>query len=408
MAALMQASLALPRPVAGRAQGIALILVTALPILALQALVPDLPQLIQHFQRVPHSDFLVPMVLTVPALCIALCSSLAGLIADLWSRRGLLLLALSAYGALGMAPLWFPSLTGLFVSRVGVGLAEACAVTAASSLLGDYFDDSGRKRWVSYQQMVTPCFAAFAYLAGGQLAAVHWQSPCWIYAFGFIGFAIAASSLRATPRAPLPAAQARGLERFPWRATAVVCIGTLLVSLAFWTQIVQHGRIFSALGVHSPAIIGRLTMLAGLSSIGGALLFRHYMHKRVAQLLGLMLGLYAICYLGLAFCSSVATGLPIDAIGMIASGLMVPTCVPWALRQFPAQHRGRGIGVYTASFYMGQFISAPLATVLERAGGGLLKGLGILGTACLIASVLLLLLDQRRQPLALLRGGDIH
>src|SRR6185312_16921062 len=143
----------------------------------LQVLVPDLPLLLQHFRAQPGSDFLVPMILTTPALCVAVFSSAAGVFADSWGRRRLLLVALFAYGALGMAPLLFSTLHGILASRVIVGLAEASAVTAASSLLGDYFLDRDRKRWLSYQQMITPLFAAFSYLVGGQLAAIQWSSP---------------------------------------------------------------------------------------------------------------------------------------------------------------------------------------------------------------------------------------
>ena len=379
---------------AGRAQGMALIMVTALPILALQVLVPDLPQLMQHFRGQPDSDLLVPMILTTPALCIALFSSPAGVLADLWGRRGLLLVALCAYGALGMAPLLFHSLRGILGSRIVVGLAEASAVTAGSSLLGDYFTDRDRKRWLSYQQMVTPLFAAFSYLVGGQLAAIHWWTPFWIYSVAFGFFAIAATCLPAGTTMAPAAHGHETAERFPWRRAALVCGVTLVVSLAFWTQIVQHGRIFAALGVKSPATIGRLTMIAGLTSMGGAFLFRRNMHRRVGQLLALMLALYVVCYLGLSVSRGVAVGLPLDALGMVASGLMAPTCVPWALRHFNAQHRGRGIGLYTASFYMGQFVSAPLFTLLQRSAGSFMRALAVLGGACACGVVLLLIADR--------------
>jgi MFS family permease len=381
------------RAPAGRPQGIALIMVTALPILALQVLVPDLPQLMQHFRAEPSSDLLVPMILTIPALCIALFSSAAGVLADFWGRRGLLLVALFAYGALGMAPLLFHSLHGILGSRIVVGLAEACAVTAGSSLLGDYFADHDRKRWLSYQQMVTPLFAAFSYLVGGQLASIHWSTPFWLYSAAFGVFVVAVACLPPTA-AKRTGNTTQATGRFPWRIAGLVCGVTFLVSLAFWSQIVQHGRIFAALGVRSPATIGRLTMVAGLTSVGGAFLFRSNIHRRVGQLLASMLALYAVCYLGLSVSSGVAVGLPLDALGMVASGLMVPSCVPWALRHFPEQHRGRGMGLYTASFYMGQFASAPLVTLLQRSTGGFMRALAVLGGACVCGVALTLLADR--------------
>ena len=76
---------------AGLAQALTLILVGLMPALALAGLVPDLPQLFQHFAAEPNRELLVPMIITVPSLCVALFSGFAGAIADRWGRRRLLL-----------------------------------------------------------------------------------------------------------------------------------------------------------------------------------------------------------------------------------------------------------------------------------------------------------------------------
>ena len=109
----------------GAAQGIALMAVMSMPTLALAALVPGLPQLFRQFSSVPHFELLVPMIITVPSLCVALFSGFAGAIADRWGRRKLLLVALMAFSLLGLAPMLFDSLWLIVASRVVVGLAEA-------------------------------------------------------------------------------------------------------------------------------------------------------------------------------------------------------------------------------------------------------------------------------------------
>ena len=58
--------------------GVILMLTAVMPTMAIIALVPVLPLLLREFADVPGAAVLVPMALTVPALCVALFSPLAG------------------------------------------------------------------------------------------------------------------------------------------------------------------------------------------------------------------------------------------------------------------------------------------------------------------------------------------
>src|SRR5512143_1342740 len=89
---------------AGAAQGLPLIFLSLLPTMAIVSLVPNLPQLFAHFADVPHANLLVPMIITLPSLCIALFSPFAGAIADRWGRRRLLLVATLFYAVVGVLP----------------------------------------------------------------------------------------------------------------------------------------------------------------------------------------------------------------------------------------------------------------------------------------------------------------
>lgn len=67
---------------AGAAQAWVLILTMFLPILAIIALAPALPTLMDHFKDVPNAKTVVPLLLVVPALYIAIFGSLAGWLTD--------------------------------------------------------------------------------------------------------------------------------------------------------------------------------------------------------------------------------------------------------------------------------------------------------------------------------------
>jgi len=71
--------------------GVILMLAAVMPTMAIIALVPVLPLLLREFADVPGAAVLVPMALTVPALCVALFSPLAGWLSDRLGRKRLLI-----------------------------------------------------------------------------------------------------------------------------------------------------------------------------------------------------------------------------------------------------------------------------------------------------------------------------
>ena len=113
-------------------------LAAVMPTMAIIALVPVLPLLLREFADVPGAAVLVPMALTVPALCVALFSPLAGWLSDRLGRKRLLIGALLGYAGFGLLPLLLESLHAIFAVRIALGLAEAVIMTVATAMVGDY------------------------------------------------------------------------------------------------------------------------------------------------------------------------------------------------------------------------------------------------------------------------------
>jgi MFS family permease len=65
-----------------------------MPAMAIISLVPVMPLLSQEFSSVSNSEALVPIALTIPALCVAIFSPIAGLLSDRIGRKMLLLFGL--------------------------------------------------------------------------------------------------------------------------------------------------------------------------------------------------------------------------------------------------------------------------------------------------------------------------
>ena len=119
--------------------GVTLVVLQTLPTLAIASLVTTLPDLFRTFADQSHSQLLVPMILTVPALCVALFSGLLGWLSDRYGRRVILLPSLVAFALFGIAPLLVDGLVPIIATRFVVGIAEAGILTVGNALMGDYF-----------------------------------------------------------------------------------------------------------------------------------------------------------------------------------------------------------------------------------------------------------------------------
>ena len=376
-------------------RGITLILVGLMPVLALAGLVPDLPQLFQRFAAEPNRELLVPMIITVPSLCVALFSGFAGAIADRWGRRKLLLVALLAFALLGTMPLLFSSLRAIIASRVVVGIAEAAILTCGNALLGDYFDEQNRRKWLGYQNMFGALFGSATILAGGFLASWHWRGPFLLYLFGLVVFVLAWLSCPEPERATVSNATPSAPASFPWRTVALVCGVTLSLSLIYYVQAVQHGRIFGDMGVESPARISILVTIASMGTIVGGYAFKRFTGASMQTLLTVSLLAYGLAYVGVAWAPSVKFGLPLDALGQVGGGIMLPTLIAWSLGKYAFEYRGRGMGLWGGAFFLGAFISPPALSLVGKVTPGFLASVGAVGVLCLVLAAVLYLTRKR-------------
>ena len=375
---------------AGRAQGITLMAVLTMPVLALAGLVADLPQLFRVFAPDPHHALLVPMIITVPSLCVALFSGVAGAIADHWGRRRLLIVALLAFAILGLMPMAFDSLPLIIGSRVVVGLAEAAILTTGNALTGDYFEGEERQRWLGYQNMIGPFMGSATLLAGGVLAGQHWRAPFLLYLVGFPVLTLVLRYCREPARKQSEKTSATSSVPFPWRPTFLVCGTTVVLSMVYFVQAVQHGRIFADLGADSPERISLLVTVASMGTVVGGYLFKRYLRLSTSHRLALALACYGTAYLGVAWAPNFKVGLPLDAFGQIGGGILLPALISWGLNQYEFEHRGRGMGLWGGSFFLGQFLSPPLLTLIGAWAGNFLASVAVMGWFCVAASLLLL------------------
>jgi len=349
--------------------GVILMLTAVMPTMAIIALVPVLPLLLREFADVPGSAVLVPMALTVPALCVALFSPLAGWMSDRLGRKRLLIGALVCYAGFGLLPLLLASLPAILAARVALGVTEAVIMTVATALVGDYFEGERRERWVSIQIATASLSAIVLIAAGGALGEVLGsRGPFWLYLLALPVAAAGALTLfepdRVRPaQRPADAQATRGIA-------GLVAI-TFGLGLLFYTIIVQLGPVIVATGVTSPALIGLAGAAANMGVMAGSLLFGRLKAAPGQRLLALGLPMVALGYVGVALSPDYYLTAASAVVICIGNGLMLPTMLAWVLRRLPPETRGRGTGIWTGAFFLAQFVAPILAAGLSGLLGGL-------------------------------------
>lgn len=350
--------------------GVILMLTAVMPTMAIIALVPVLPLLLREFAGVPGAAVLVPMALTVPALCVALFSPVAGWLSDRAGRKRLLIGALIGYAGFGLLPLGLDSIHAILAARVALGLTEAVIMTVATALVGDYFEGERRERWVSIQIATASLSAIVLIAAGGALGeALGSRGPFWLYLLA-LPVAVAGAFIlfepdrsRATRQPVADTAATRGI-------TGLVAI-TFGIGLLFYTIIVQLGPVIEATGVASPALIGMAGAAANLGVMLGSLLFGRLKAAPGERLLALGLPLVALGYVGVALSANFYLTAASAVVICVGNGLMLPTMLAWVLRRLPPETRGRGTGIWTGAFFLAQFVAPILAAALSGLLGGL-------------------------------------
>lgn len=382
--------------IASTRHAILLILTAIMPTMGIVALVPVLPLLLREFAAVPGAAVLVPVALTVPALCIALFSPVAGALSDRLGRKPVLLVAMLVYGLVGALPLLLKDLIAIIAARAVLGLAEAAIMTVSTAMLGDYFDGPRRERWIAIQMASVSLSAILLVAIGGALGELLGsRGPFLLY---LVALPIAAGAA-ALLFEPVHRADRRTAKpRLPLGSLAPVLLITIAVGVLFYTIIVQVGPILERSGVTSPALIGLAAAGTNLGVAIGSMLFGRWKAHAGPRLLAAGLAVVALGYAGTALAPGFAAITGFAILACIGSGLMLPNMLAWLMRRLPAAARGSGTGAWTGAFFLGQFAAPLIAALLAPATGGLAQTL-LLYTGLALAGALAALIAGRHAPM---------
>jgi hypothetical protein len=153
------------------------------------------------------------------------------------------------------------------------------------------------------------------------------------------------------------------------------------------------------MGVTSSGVIGLASAVSSVAIVTGSATFAR--SRRSPQ--EWLPTAFALCAAGFAVVwlapdPVVLTGGAV--INCLGGGIMLPSLLTLAMSKLDYADRGRGTGLWTGSFFLGQFFCPLVALALTAAVGSLANAVGVLALAGTVASTALGLAARRRRTAA--------
>ena len=338
-----------------------LLVASTLTVMAGATIAPSLPAMQTAFAGVSNADFLVRLVLTLPALFIVICAPLAGILIDRVGHQRLLLASTVLYAIAGCSAFFLDSIWLILIGRALLGVAVAGIMTSVTTLIADYFTGEKRARLLGLQGSFMSLGGVFFLVFGGLLADVGWRFPFLIYLVSFVLLPFAAFSLFEPARVPRESGKSDAslfgfifADKNAILIFAAACFG-MAVFYLIPLQVPFHlGELSRASGAESG-------MAIACSNFFGALISLRY--KQLQARFGFVriyAAAFALMALGFAVIGAaqsfrvVIIGLAISGLG---AGLLLPNASSWLTSIAPETVRGRAVGALTMAFFLGQFVS---------------------------------------------------
>jgi len=160
---------------------ISLLLIATLGVMSGITVVSSLPLISHTFKEIPHIEFLSKMMLTIPSIMIAIFAPFAGHIVDRWGRLKPLYTGIVLFVLGGSSGFYLHDFYAILMGRALLGFAVALIMTSSTALIGDYFKEESRHRFMSKQGLAVALGGILFITTGGFLAQLHWSYPFAIY-----------------------------------------------------------------------------------------------------------------------------------------------------------------------------------------------------------------------------------
>ncbi len=334
-------------------------------VLAGAIIAPALTEMAAYFENA--SDVLIKLIITMPALIIAVFGAVMGKLSDKLGRKNLLLISLVIYGIGGCSGYFIDTIEWLLVSRAVLGLGVAGIMSIATTLIGDYFKGSERGKFMGAQASFMSIGGMVFLLLGGFLADMNWRFPFTVYVTAFILLPFVMWIIYEPQKVASTESSASGIKLDRKTIYLVYFLG--FAGMAFFymipTQIpfLLEERLEVSNTLKGLAI-AIATITSAVSSINYSKIRRRYSYRKVFILTFLAMGLGYVLVAWFSVYTGILIGLAIAGLGL---GMLLPNSNLWLMELAPIEKRGSIIGGMTSMFFLGQFVSPLIAALAINA-----------------------------------------
>ena len=373
---------------------ITLLLASMLTMLANAIIAPSLPAISKAFDSVENIEALTKLMLTIPALTIAIISPLAGRIIDTHGRIKVLIVSLIIYTLAGTSGFWLNNIYLILFGRVILGIGVAGIMTTSTTLVGDYFEGKKREHFMGLQGAFNALGGLLFIPTAGYLADINWHYTFLVYAFAFIVILLVPIYLHE------PKHHTKHLENDAHlkvnSSIRLVYLSSFLTMLFFYMIPVQLPfllKTFNGVSANLVGIaIGTMMISLAISAI---------LSKRLRQRLNFV-SMYILGFLLMALgflIIGLSTSYLMAVVGVVVVGFGIGSLIPnanlWIMSLVPVKQRGKYVGKLTRFNFLGMFMSPIAIQPIQNAIGLQNSFIAVSGLLMLLSVIYFLIIKLK-------------
>ncbi|MDH3650026.1 MAG: MFS transporter [Saprospiraceae bacterium] len=360
-----------------------LLLLSVHTIMAAAIVAPSLPEIAKVFSTTSNADLLSKLILSLPAILIAVSAPLAGRYIDRNGRIKLLYVGLILYAMAGSSAYLLNNLYYILVGRIFLGVSIGIIMTITVTLIGDYFEGEDRKQFLGFQTAFIG-FAGVAFLGvGGLLADINWRMPFLIYVLALLIIPLVYKFL-SEPEVVVKTAAAKSVRLN--NLIGIIFVTAIAFMILFYIIPTQLPFFLKEIGIESNSLSGAVLSLNALGLVISSLMYSHIRGiVHYTYIFAIAFFLMAIGFTVTAAGSSLLVVSFAMLVAGLGFGLIIPNTNLWMIELTPAAYRGRNLGVLNSFMFFGQFLSPIVVEPIVRSFN--------LSMVFLLAAVLLLFIS---------------
>jgi len=360
-----------------------LLLLSMVTVMSNVAIITSLPQLKNQFPDVAEMELYSRLMITLPSLSIAFLAPFLGLALQKVRRKVSVVVGLILFALFGSAGLYLESIETLLLSRAFFGVAIAILMIVTTSLVGDYFSENRRHKYMGLQSAFTAVGGILFLIGGGMLSDIYWRYPFGIYLVGvlFIPFVLLFLV------EPEKSEDVVSDDKVNSSLLGIYSLAFVLMLIFYILPTQMPFLIIEKFGA-SGSLTGLIIAVAFVANAVGAISFaklKEYFSFGMIYLIGLII--IGVGFILISLVEDVRFFFLTSPIMGFGGGVLMTNVMAWMLSKSHHSKRVKSSGYITSAIFLGQFASPlvfhPVVASFGIQGFFAVVGVGLLGVVAI-------------------------